>query len=185
MPAPPPLLVRPSARSAFPPTPFQDFTRCPQSLVPPPSRGRGLLLPWALCSVQRLFHFPHLSAADGWAMSCVLPCPCVCPSQGLVWPAIAKSFESSPTLCNPMDCSLPGFSIHGIFFQASTLEWVAMLSSRGSSPPRDGTCVSYVCSTGRFFTTSATWEALGTQQKTHRTKLQRPNDRHQPKSLTK
>ena len=39
--------------------------------------------------------------------------------------AAAKSLQSYPTLCNPMDCSLPGFSIHGIL-QARTLEWVAI-----------------------------------------------------------
>ena len=49
--------------------------------------------------------------------------------------------QSSPTLCNPMDCSLPGFSIRGIF-QARVLEWVAISFSRGSSPPRDRTQVS-------------------------------------------
>ena len=36
------------------------------------------------------------------------------------------------TLCNPMDCSLPGSSVHGIF-QARILEWVAISFSRGSS----------------------------------------------------
>ena len=41
-----------------------------------------------------------------------------------------------PTLCNPMDCSLPGSSIHGIL-QARTLGWVAISSSRGSSRPTD------------------------------------------------
>ena len=39
-------------------------------------------------------------------------------------------------LCNPMDCSLPGSSIHRIF-QARILEWVAISFSRGSSQPRD------------------------------------------------
>ena len=39
--------------------------------------------------------------------------------------AAAKSPQSCPTLCNPMDCSLPGFSVHGIL-QARTLEWVAI-----------------------------------------------------------
>ena len=42
--------------------------------------------------------------------------------------------QSGPTLCNPMDCSLPGLSIHGIF-QARVLEWVAISFSRGSSDP--------------------------------------------------
>ena len=50
-------------------------------------------------------------------------------------------FQSCPVLCHPMDCSLPGSSIHGIS-QARTLEWVAISFSRGSSWPRDRTCVS-------------------------------------------
>ena len=48
----------------------------------------------------------------------------------------AKSFQKCPTLCNPMDCSPPGSSVHGIL-QARILMWVIMPSSRGSSPPRD------------------------------------------------
>ena len=40
--------------------------------------------------------------------------------------------QSCLTLCDPMDCSLPGFSVHGIF-QARVLEWVAISFSRGSS----------------------------------------------------
>ena len=44
--------------------------------------------------------------------------------------------QSCPTLCNPMDCSLPGSSVHGIF-QAKVLEWVAISFSRGSSQPRE------------------------------------------------
>ena len=54
-----------------------------------------------------------------------------------------KSLRSCATLGNPMDCSPPGFSVHGIL-QARILEWVAMPSSRGSSWPRDWTHVSYV-----------------------------------------
>ena len=45
--------------------------------------------------------------------------------------AAAKSLQSCPTLCDPMDCSLPGFSVHGIL-QARTLEWVAISFSRRS-----------------------------------------------------
>ena len=48
----------------------------------------------------------------------------------------------------PMDCSLPGSSVHGIF-QARILEWVAISFSRGSSQPRDRTWVS--CIAGGFF----------------------------------
>ena len=39
--------------------------------------------------------------------------------------AVVASLQSCPTLCDPMDCSLPGFSVHGIL-QARTLEWVAV-----------------------------------------------------------
>ena len=46
--------------------------------------------------------------------------------------------QSCPILCNPMDCSPPGFSVHGIS-QTRILEWVAIPFSRGSSWPRDQT----------------------------------------------
>ena len=63
------------------------------------------------------------------------------------------------SLCNPMDCSPPGSSIHGIL-QARILEWVALPSSRESSRPRDQTQVSYTPElSGRFLTTSASWQA--------------------------
>ena len=64
--------------------------------------------------------------------------------------------QSCPTLCNPMYCSLPCSSIHGIF-QARILEWVAISFSRGSSQPKDWTRVS--CIVGRHFTVWATREA--------------------------
>ena len=57
--------------------------------------------------------------------------------------------QSCPTLCDLMDCSLPGSSVHGIF-QARVLEWFAISSSRESSHPRDQTQVS--CIVGRCFT---------------------------------
>ena len=54
-----------------------------------------------------------------------------------------------PTLCDPMDYSLPHSSVHGIL-QARILEWVAMLCSKGSSQPRDRTHISYVSGIGRW-----------------------------------
>ena len=60
----------------------------------------------------------------------------------------AKLLQSYPTLWEPMDCSPTGSSVHGIL-QARILEWVAVPSYRGSSPPRDQTCVSYVSCIGR------------------------------------
>ena len=65
-----------------------------------------------------------------------------------------QSLQSCLTLCDPMDCSPPGSSVHGIL-QARILEWVAIPSSRESSPLRDQTHVSGVsCTAGRFFTLS-------------------------------
>ena len=55
--------------------------------------------------------------------------------------------QSRPILCDPMDCSPPGSSVHGIF-QAGILQWVAMPFSRGSFQPRDRTWVSWIA--GRF-----------------------------------
>ena len=63
------------------------------------------------------------------------------------------------TLCNPMDCSPPRSSVHGIL-QAGILECVAMPSSKGSSWPRDWahvSCISYIA--GGFFSHWATWAA--------------------------
>ena len=70
----------------------------------------------------------------------------------------AKSLQSCLILCDTMDCSPPGSSVHGIP-QARILEWVAVSFSRGSSWPRDWP-TSLVSPTlaGRFFTTSTTWE---------------------------
>ena len=70
--------------------------------------------------------------------------------------------KSSPTLCDPMNCSSPGFSVHGIS-QARVPEWVAIPFSRGSSQPRDQTQVSHIG--GRLFTVRATREALLTMPK--------------------
>ena len=70
----------------------------------------------------------------------------------VVWPSLtvakyvcmhANSLQSCSILCDTMDCSPPDSSVHRIL-QAGILEWVAMPSSRGSSRPRDWTCVSYV-----------------------------------------
>ena len=67
-----------------------------------------------------------------------------------------KFLQSCPTLCNPMDCSPSGSSLHGIL-QARTLEWVAMPSSRGSSQPRDRMSPAMA---GRFFISRVTWEVI-------------------------
>ena len=61
--------------------------------------------------------------------------------------------------CNPTDCSLPGSFVPGIF-QVRILEWVAIPSFRGSSPPRNGTLISGVsCISRQVLYHWATWEA--------------------------
>ena len=71
---------------------------------------------------------------------CVCVCVCVC--------AVLSRF-SHVCLCNLMDCSLPGSSVHGIL-QVGILEWAAMPSSKGSSQPWNRTSIS--STEGGFFT---------------------------------
>ena len=63
--------------------------------------------------------------------------------------AAAKSLQSCPTLCDPIDSSPPGSPVPRIL-QARTLEWVAISFSRGLSQPRVWTWVTHIA--GRFFT---------------------------------
>ena len=55
-------------------------------------------------------------------------------------PWVSEVAQSCPTLCNRVDCSLPGFSLHGIL-QARIQQWVAISFSRVSSQPRDWTWI--------------------------------------------
>ena len=74
-------------------------------------------------------------------------------SEGLL---LGKSLQSCPTLCNPMDCSLPGYYVYGIL-QAGILEWVALLSSRIFPTQGSNPCLfKSSAPAGRFFTASAT-----------------------------
>ena len=75
-------------------------------------------------------------------------------------PVLCSVAQSCPTLCDPMDCSPPSYSVHGIL-QARLLEWVAYPFSSGSSQPRNRTGVS--CIAGGFFTKWAIREAQVTQ----------------------
>ena len=89
--------------------------------------------------------------ASDLQLLCVCVCVCV----------RAKLLQSCLVLCNPdpMDCSLPGSSVHGIL-QAIKLEWVVMSSSRASSRPKiEPASLMSPALAGGFFTTSTTGEA--------------------------
>ena len=83
-----------------------------------------------------------------WNQS-VVPCPVLIVAS---WPAY-RFLKSCPTLCDPIDCSSPGSSVHGIL-QARKVEWVAIPFSKRSSQSRNQTQVS--CTVGRFSTVWAT-----------------------------
>ena len=81
-------------------------------------------------------------------------CPCGLNIAIALWGLCTYAYASYSVvsiLCGPLDYSPPGSSVHGIF-QARILEWIAISSSRGSSQPRDQTCISCVsCILGGFF----------------------------------
>ena len=87
-----------------------------------------------LLSLLRLLHW-HVDSL-----------PLVPPGKCSKYVCAATSVVSD--LCDPMNCNPPGSSVLGIL-QAKILEWVVMLSSRGSSLPRDQTWVFYVSCIGR------------------------------------
>ena len=133
-------------------------------LVPGKSYGRRSLVgcsPWGRKesdTTQRLhFHFSLSCIGEGNGN----PLQCSCPENprdgGAWWAAVygvaqsrtrlkrlsssssndfSEVVQSCPALCDPVDCSLPGSSVHGIF-QAIVLEWIAISFSRESSQPRD------------------------------------------------
>ena len=89
-------------------------------------------------------------------------CVCVCKvtSAAAAAAASAKSLQLCPTLCDPMNYSSPGFSVHRIL-QARILEWIAIPSSRRPSWLRDRTCVSCSsCIAGGFLTTEPPGKSL-------------------------
>ena len=121
------------------------LTLCePMDCSLPGSSVRGILqtriLEWAAMPFSRgssrLRNRIQVSLIAGWFL------PFELPRKSLVT-------KSHPTLCDPIDYSLPGSSVHGSL-QARKLEWVAIPFSWGSFPPRDPT--QDCCMAGRFFT---------------------------------
>ena len=106
-------------------------------------------------SRQPFYFLPSipLTSWPSWDMCvCVCVCVCACTRACLCMSTVT---QSCPTLCNPVDYSLPGPSVHETF-QAKILEWVAISYSKESSQLRDQTHVSCVSCSGReiFFTTA-------------------------------
>ena len=83
--------------------------------------------------------------------------PCDVYNYLYVW-VCAKSLQLCPTLCDPMDCSPPGPSVHGTL-QARILEWVAILQGGLPEPGIKHKSLMSLALAGGFFTTSDTWEA--------------------------
>ena len=109
------------------------------------------MLPFAVIWISSVQSLSHVRLCN--PMKCSMPGPPVhhqlpefiCSNMDESESEVA---QSCPTLFDPMDCSPPDSSIHGIL-QARVLEWVAISFSRGSSRPRDQTQVS--CIAGRRF----------------------------------
>ena len=94
-------------------------------------------------------HFYRAQRLTCVVNQCVCVCVCVrAHTSDCVCTCMHVRAQSCPILCNPMDCSPLGSSVHGIF-QAKILEQVAKRPSRGSSWPRDRTSVSWISCTGR------------------------------------
>ena len=85
-------------------------------------------------------------ASNGLNVKCLVQCVAVQAIHECMRATLLKSYL---TLCDSMDCSLPGSSVHGVL-QARILQWVAVPSSRGSSRSRDWTQVSYGSCIGRW-----------------------------------
>ena len=118
---------------------------------------------------QTLYHLSHQGSSTGLKQKPIkMALKGVCNTSHRLTDSIRKKesevSQSCLTLCDPMDCNLPGSSIHGIL-QARVLEWVAISFSRGSSQPRDLTRVSGIV--GRLFTIWATRENIQTVYSSH------------------
>ena len=108
---------------------------------------------WTIITMVVLFFAfkePQYCSCTVW-QGCILSS---CFNLHAKWVILA---QSCPTLCDLMDCSPPGSSVHGIL-KARILECVAIPFSRGSSQPRDWSWVSYIA--GRFFIVWATSDIM-------------------------
>ena len=109
--------------------------------------SNGYTFPFLLCF--SLLFFPQL-----FRINLIGTCSGKCQGKFLVFMLVAQLWT---TLCDPMEYSPPGSSVHGIL-QARILEWVAISFSKGSSQPRDWTWVSHFA--GTFFTSEPSGKFL-------------------------
>ena len=125
----------------------------PMDWSPPGSSVLGIfqarILEWIAISFSRGSFRPR-----NWAQV-----PCIAGTFFTDWAMreAHMSAQSCPTLCDPMDCSPPGSSVHGMLL-ARILEWVAIPFSRGSFRPRNQTQISYTA--GILFTIWVTRKVL-------------------------
>ena len=92
--------------------------------------GYPLQYSWASLVAQMVKYLPAMQHT--WVQSLSWEDPL---QEGMVAAVAAKSVQSCLTLCDPTDYTLPGASVRGTL--PRVLEWIAMLSPRGSSQPRD------------------------------------------------
>ena len=125
--------------------------------TPVPTHSLAWRIPW-IAEPGRLQSMGPQRVGDDWVsntLTYIIKCTISPTSKCTVqwhWGGTARGSHHHHLSLNPMDCSPPSSSVHGIS-QARILEWVAIPSSKGSSQPRDLTCVSLgSCTAGRFFT---------------------------------
>ena len=133
------------------------LTLChPMDCSPPGSSFHGIsqarILEWVSISFSRGSSQPRdqtcVSSIDRWVLYHWANRKAPREAPRATW-VCAKSLQLCLALCNLVYVSPPGSSVHGNL-QARILEWVAMTSSRGCSPPRDGIWICYVSYTGRW-----------------------------------
>ena len=108
---------------------------------------------WCVCVCIHIYIY-HCCSVIKLSPTLFEPVDCSMPGTSVFhYLPVSEVAQLCSTLCSPLDCSLPGSSVHGIF-QASVLKWVAISFSRGSSWSRDQTQPFRIV--GRRFTIRAT-----------------------------
>ena len=116
---------------------------------------------WKVFSIMCQWTNYHVEDKGSEFVAGITICVCVCVCVGV---CVCWVTQSCLTLCNLVNCSPPGSSVHGIS-QPIVLEWVAIFSSRVSSPPMHWTHIFCCCYIGRWILYDwATWEAQPASQ---------------------